>query len=74
MPIAIDQITYEAERLDFFARKMKRAQERYRRLFKKLRSAEPYLSPLQQEVDDAARIAHFYQDVVELLEKKLKES
>ena len=42
--IGIDQITYEAERLDFFAQKMKKAQERYKCLFKKLRSTEPYLS------------------------------
>ncbi len=70
----IKQITYDVERLDFFTRKMNKAQKRYNRLFKALPASEPYLSEKRQEVDDAARISHFYHDVVEMLEQKLKES
>jgi hypothetical protein len=66
-------ITYEAERIEFFAKRMRKAQNRYERLYKKLDGTEPYLSLKRQEVDDAARMARFYQDVVEILEKELKE-
>lgn len=72
--VHIEQIAYEAERLEFFSQKMIRAQQRYNRLFNALPASEPYLSEKRQEVDDAARISHFYHDVVEMLEQKLKES
>ena len=69
----LNEITYEVERLEFFTKRMNKAQERYNRLFKQLDGTEPYLSLKRQEVDDAARISHFYHDVVEMLEKELKE-
>lgn len=69
----LNEITYEVERLEFFTKRMNKAQERYNRLFKQLDGTEPYLSIKRQEVDDAARISHFYHDVVEMLENELKE-
>jgi adenylate kinase family enzyme len=72
--VYIKQITYDVERFEFFAKKAKNARKRYNRVFKQLDSVEPYLSQKLQEVDDAARIAQFYKDVVEMLAQKMKES
>lgn len=70
----IKETLYDVERFEFFAKKAKNAKKRYNRLFKQLDGTEPYLSEKLQEVNDAARIAQFYKDVVEMLAQKMKES
>lgn len=64
----IEVITYEQDRLNYFTDLMKKAQERYKRLFKKHKDA-PYLSEEAQALSDAGRETHFLGDVVEMLEK-----
>ena len=64
----IEVITYEQDRLNYFTDLMNKAQERYKRLFKKHKDA-PYLSDEAQALSDAGRETHFLGDVVELLEK-----
>ena len=64
----IEVITYEQDRLNFFVNLMQKAQEKYKRLFKKFKDA-PYLSEEAQILSDAGRETHFYGDVVEMLEK-----
>lgn len=64
----IEVITYEQDRLNYFTDLMKKAQERYKRLFKKHKDA-PYLSEEAQTLSDAGRETHFLGDVVGMLEK-----
>lgn len=64
----IEVITYEQDRLNYFTDLMKKAQERYKRLFKKHKDA-PYLSEEAQALSDAGRETHFLGDVVGMLEK-----
>lgn len=64
----IEVITYEQDRLNYFTDLMKKAQERYKRIFKKHKDA-PYLSEEAQALSDAGRETHFLGDVVGMLEK-----
>lgn len=68
----IEVITYEQDRLNYFADLMKKAQERYKRLFKKFKDA-PYASEEAQALSDAGRETHFLGDVVGILEGKQRE-
>lgn len=63
----IEVITYEQDRLNYFTDLMKKAQERYKRLFKKHKDA-PYASEEAQALSDAGRETHFLGDVVGMLE------
>lgn len=64
----IEVITYEQDRLNYFTDLMQKSQKKYKRLFKRFKDA-PYLSDESQRLSDAGREAHFYGDVVEMLEK-----
>jgi len=65
--VQIEVITYEQDRLNYFTDLMKKAQERYKRLFKKFKDA-PYASEEAQALSDAGRETHFLGDVVGMLE------
>lgn len=72
MKTQIDVITYEQDRLNYFTDLMNKAQERYKRLFKKFKHA-PYASEESQALSDAGRETHFLGDVVGILEGKQTE-
>ena len=64
----IEVITYEQDRLYFFAEQVSLAQKKYDRLFKTFKDA-PYLSEGAQFLSDAGRELQFYKDVVEMFDK-----
>lgn len=65
----IKVVTYEEERLEFFTKKMRLAQARYNRLWKKYRDSH-IMSDEHERMNNAGRESNFYCDVVELLEKE----
>jgi hypothetical protein len=61
-------ISYEDERLGFFADQRKTVQKRYDRLKKQIKPDEPYLSERRQFLYDCSRELSFYNDIIEMLE------
>lgn len=66
--MTIKEISYEDERLGFFADQRKLVQKRYDRLEKQIKPDEPYLSERRQSLYDCGRELSFYNDVIEMLE------
>ena len=64
----IEVVTYEQDRLYFFAEQVSLAQKKYDRLFKTFKDV-PYLSEGAQFLSDAGRELQFYKDVVEMFDK-----
>jgi translation initiation factor 2 alpha subunit (eIF-2alpha) len=73
MRVQIDVITYEKDRLDFFTALMKKAQKKYDRLYKRFENS-PYLSEGAELLNNAGRELQFFEEIVEMLKQKLKES
>lgn len=66
--VTMNMISYEDERLGYFADQRKLVQKRYDRLEKQIKPDEPYLSERRQFLDDCGRELSFYNDVIEMLE------
>ena len=66
--VEIKEISYEDDRLGFFADQRKLVQKRYDRLEKQIKPDEPYLSERRQFLSDLGRELSFYNDVIEMLE------
>ncbi len=66
--VEIKEISYEDERLGFFADQRRVVQKRYDRLEKQIKPDEPYLSERRQFLADCGRELSFYNDVIEMLE------
>ena len=64
----MDMISYENERLGFFADQRKLVQKRYDRLEKQIKPDEPYTSERREFLSDLGRELSFYNDVIEMLE------
>lgn len=66
--VEIKEISYEDDRLGFFADQRKLAQKRYDRLKRQMKPDEPYMSERMQLLYDCARELSFYNDVIKMLE------
>ena len=72
MPLSIEVITYDKDRLNYFTALLKKAQKKYDRLYKKFENS-PYLWEGTERLNDAGRAVQFYRDVVAMLERKYTE-
>lgn len=66
--VTINEISYEDERLGFFADQRKLVQKRYDRLARQIKPDEPYTSERREFLSDCGRELSFYNDVIEMLE------
>ena len=66
--VEIREISYNNERLGFFADQRKLVQKRYDRLEKQIKPDEPYTSERREFLSDLGRELSFYNDVIEMLE------
>ena len=66
--VTMNMISYEDERLGFFADQRKLVQKRYDRLEKQIKPDEPYTSERREFLSDLGRELSFYNDVIEILE------
>lgn len=66
--VELKKISYEDERLGFFADQRKLVQKRYDRLEKQIKPDEPYTSERREFLSDLGRELSFYNDVIEMLE------
>ena len=66
--VEIKEVSYEDERLGFFADQRKLVQKRYDRLEKQIKPDEPYTSERREFLSDLGRELSFYNDVIEMLE------
>ena len=67
--VTMNMISYEDERLGFFADQRRVVQRRYDRLEKQIKPDEPYTSERREFLADCGRELSFYNDVIEMLEK-----
>ena len=66
--VTMNVISYEDERLGFFADQRRVVQRRYDRLEKQIKPDEPYTSERREFLSDCGRELSFYNDVIEMLE------
>lgn len=66
--VTMNMISYEDERLGFFADQRRVVQKRYDRLEKQIKPDEPYTSERREFLADCGRELSFYNDVIEMLE------
>ena len=66
--VTMNMISYEDERLGFFADQRRVVQKRYDRLEKQIKPDEPYTSERREFFSDCGRELSFYNDVIEMLE------
>ena len=69
--VTMNMISYEDERLGFFADQRKLVQKRYDRLEKQIKPDEPYTSERREFLSDLGRELSFYNDVIEMLENSV---
>lgn len=69
--VTINEISYEDERLEFFAEQQRILQRRYDKLKNQIRPDEPYLSERRQLLDDCGRELSFCNDVIEMLKNNV---
>lgn len=66
--VTMNMISYEDERLGFFADQRKLVQKRYDRLENQIKPDEPYTSERREFLSDCGRELSFYNDIIEMLE------
>ena len=69
----IELITYKEARLEFFVKQRELAEKRYKRAVKKTNPSDSYLSNEFHLASEAGQELSFYNDVVEMLGRKLSE-
>lgn len=70
----IEVMTYEEERFNYFLEQRNRIQRRYERWEKIIEKQDlPYLSEDIRQLSELGRELNFYNDVIDMLEKKAKE-